>query len=400
MIPDIRPGLSVVPIWKRGIFFKPALAASLLLTSSSIGAAPFEPEPFLDENPEAKTETMPEPLVIAPHRDREFEIFRAYGRHEARTLWLKGMTQNATPLPQRPHFEEYAQFKHYTTRYSNQDTDMFLKGRYNRSRARMPEYIETWRRYPDIANPGADLANFPNSAFTLPAGRAYVEFSPFAYYGLAQGSAEQYNMEFLLRYGATDNIELRLFANGPTWTGTPYNSWSFSPLAFDTKIQLWTEKPDIHVPATGFEAYLQTQWLGNAATNGGTQPGFTFNFDQSLPWDIDLEYNIGAVRIQNYLQENEWKFSFQWALQHDFFDEDFALFVHGFVNAMTLPRLPETRTASDSPFNQLSSLEQSAVGGGFVWTVNSRLAIFGQSSAGINQYTPALISYMGFAVAF
>jgi hypothetical protein len=31
----------------------------------------------------------------------------------------------------------------------------------------------------DIRNPGPDLANFSNSAYTLPQGRAYFEFAPF-----------------------------------------------------------------------------------------------------------------------------------------------------------------------------------------------------------------------------
>ncbi|MFM8441872.1 MAG: transporter [Methylococcus sp.] len=385
---------------KLRIFLASALAVGLSLTGLSISAAPFEPEPFLAESPDPNAQAKPEPLIIAPHRDKEFEVFRAWGREQGRTQWGKGMQLDTTPPPEKPQFEDYGRFKNYTARYANQDTDAFLKGRYNRSRARLPENIETWRRFPDIANPGADLANFPNSAFTLPEGRAYLEFSPFAYYGLAEGSPEQYNMEFLIRYGLTDNIELRLFANGPAWTGNPYSSWSFSPIAFDTKIQFWTEKPDIFVPAMGLEAYLQTQWLGSSATNGGTQPGFSFNFDQSLPWDIDLEYNIGTVRTQNYLHENEWEFSFEWALQRDFFHEDLAFFAHGFINAENLPRLPKGAVTPNSPLEALSSLRQSAIGGGLVWTVNSRLAVYGQASAGLNQYTPALITFSGFAVAF
>lgn len=361
-------------------------------------AAPFEPEPLSSpELPDAPAQ----PLIIEPYRDTQFDAFRQYGRQYARNTWHRGLARDGTPPESVPHFDEYSRFKHYTNPSANIDSDYFLKGRYNRSRARLPENIEAWRLNPDIANPGPDLANFPNSAFTLPQGRVYLEFSPFTYYGLAQGSPEQYNMEFLLRYGATDNIELRVFGNGPAWTGGPYSDWSFSPLAFDTKIQLWTEKPDIYVPAAGFEAYIQTQWLGNSATNSGTQPGFTFNFDQSLPLDIDLEYNIGAIRSQNYLRENEWSLSFQWALQRDFFDGDIALFVHGFLNAMTLPRLPNVEIPpADRAFEDVSSLKQDAIGGGFVWTIDTRVAMYGQTSAGLNKYTPALISFVGFAVAF
>lgn len=273
----------------------------------------------------------------------------------------------------------------------------FFKGRYNRSRARLPENIEKWRSQIDVSNPGSDLANFPNSAFTLPQGRAYIELSPLAYYGTASGSPAQYNTEYLIRYGATDNIELRLFGNGVTWSGGASPVWGFSPIAFDTKIHLWGENEAYFLPAAGFEAYVQTEWLSsNAAFNQGTQPSFTFNFDQSLPFDIDFEYNLGTTRTQLSTGQNVWQFSFQWALQRDFLSKDFAVFIHGFYNAMTLPRLPVVVVAYDSNLHP----SQNAVGAGFVWTVNHRLQLYGQTSGGVTTFTPSIISTLGFVVAF
>lgn len=250
---------------------------------------------------------------------------------------------------------------------------------------------------PDIANPGPDLANYPNSAFTLPRGRAYVEISPFTYYGAGLATPAQYNTEYLLRYGLIDDIELRLFGNGLSWIGGSSSTWGFSPIAFDTKIHLWAEKPDYFLPAAGFEAYIQTEWLGNAAFNGGTQPSFTFNFDQSLPFDIDLEYNLGVSRFQDIAGENVWDFNFQWGLQRDLFSKDFAVFVHGFYNAATLPRVPNPRIAFSIQSNKLT---QNAIGAGFIWTVNRRLAVYGQASGGTTRFTPSLITMLGFAVAF
>ncbi len=250
---------------------------------------------------------------------------------------------------------------------------------------------------PDIANPGPDLANFPNSAFTLPRGRIYVEISPFTYYGAGPSSPAQFNTEFLLRYGATDDIELRLFGNGLSWIGGSGSTWGFSPIAFDTKIQLWTEKPDYFLPAAGFEAYLQTELLGNAAFNGGIQPSFTFNFDQSLPFDIDLEYNLGVSRIQDVTGKNVWEFNFQWGLQRDLFNKDFAVFVHGFYNAASLPRVPNPQIPSNTGGNHPA---QNAIGAGFIWTVNQRVAVYGQASGGTTLFTPSLITMLGFAVAF
>jgi len=327
-----------------------------------------------------------------------YEPFRAYGRLVARTIWDKARLKSQPELskPSAP-FSDYGQFEAYATQRAEQARETFFKGRYNRSRARLPENIERWRSEPDIANPGPDLANFPNSAFTLPQGRAYVELSPFTYYGTASTSPAQYNAEFLLRYGVTDDIELRLFGNGVSWIGGSNPTWGFSPLAFDTKIQMWTEKQDYFLPAAGFEAYIQTEWLGNAEFNGGTQPSFTFNFDQSLPFDIDLEYNLGVTRVQDANGKNDWEFSFQWGLQRDLFNKDFAVFIHGFYNAMTLPRVPNPQVTFGTKGNKFT---QNAVGAGFIWTVNRRLAVYGQTSGGTTQFTPSLISMLGFAVSF
>lgn len=349
----------------------------------------------------AETQAGPVPALDRrlpePQGADAYAPFRAYGRTEARIVWDQARQSSQPGAKEDPGFSEYRQFQSYADQRAAQAQEEFFKGRYNRSRARLPENIEQWRSQPDIGNPGPDLANFPNSAFTLPQGRAYIELSPFTYYGTADNSPAQYNAEFLLRYGVTDDIELRLFGNGVSWMGGSNATWGFSPIAFDTKIQLWTEKPDYYLPAAGFEAYLQTSWLGTAAFDGGTQPSFTFNFDQSLPFGIDLEYNLGTTRVQDAAGKNDWEFSFQWALQRDLFSKDFAVFIHGFYNAMTLPRLPNSQSVFGTNSGQM---KQNAVGAGFIWTFNRRFALYGQTSAGTTRFTPSLLSLMGFAVSF
>ena len=325
-----------------------------------------------------------------------YATFREFGRLEARSVWGRTQKPSPSPAPLPPAFDHYREFNAYAATQAKAAEEEFFKGRYNRSRARLPENIQRWREEPDIANPGPDLANFPNSAFTLPRGRAYVEISPFTFYGSADGQPTQYNAEYLLRYGLTDDVELRLFGNGVSWIGGGESSWGFAPIAFDTKIQLWTEKPDYFLPAAGFEAYLQTQWLGSAPFNSGTQPAAMLNFDQSLPFGIDFEYNLGAVRVEAADGQNVWEMSFQWALQRDLFDKDFAVFVHGFHNAMSLPRLPN----ASGPPRRYKDMTQNAVGAGFVWTANRRLAIYGQVSGGTTAVTPSTISMLGLALSF
>lgn len=277
----------------------------------------------------------------------------------------------------------------------------YRKGRYDRSLARAPENEGQWRAEPDITNPGADLANFPNSAFTLPEGRAYIEFSPATWYGGAPHTAPQYNTQFLLRYGVTDDIELRIFGNGVSWKGGRQSSDGFSPIAFDTKIHLLDEDQALMVPAIGFEAYLQTELLGSQGFDQGTTGGFTFNFDQSLPLDLDLEYNFGSSQISGSRGESFWQFNFQWALQKDIFDGDAAVFVHGFWNDMTLPRLPRRRIPDEGVFARQGNPNQvAAVGGGALWTINSRWVIWAQASGGLTHYSPSVITDVGLALAF
>ena len=329
-----------------------------------------------------------------PPKGAVSDPFRAFARQRVEEEWEE--QNKPSPQDTAATAQAHEQFRIYGSQRGEDIAEEFFKGRFNRSRARLPENVDKWRSAPDIDNPGPDLANFPNSAFTLPQGRAYVEISPFSYYGTALGSPAQYNAEFLLRYGVTDDIELRLFGNGLSWMGGSDSAWGFSPLAFDTKIQLWTEKPDYFLPAAGFEAYLQTEWLGSKTFNGGLQPSFTFNFDQSLPWDIDFEYNLGATRFQDSAGRNIWEFSFQWAFQRDLFDKDFAVFIHGFYNAASLPRIPDVQL----PYSAYKAPSQVAVGAGFVWTVNKRFAVYGQTSGGATKFTPSIISMLGFAVSF
>lgn len=296
--------------------------------------------------------------------------------------------------------------KRYSSTVSASEKQYFFIGRYDRSRARLPENVDAWRATPNIGNPGPDLANWPNSAFTLPQGRAYIEVEPLSYSaqftsGVTQPG--QYSIDFLLRYGLTDDIELRVFGNGPTWTLGNVQASNFAPLAFDTKIHVFDEHEDLMLPAMGIEAYIQTEWLGSTNTNSGTQPSINLNFDQSLPWEIDFEYNLGAVRTLesvNGLNSNAWELSFQWSLQRDFFEKQVAFFIHGYLNAPSLPRVPNPGNQSQYNLTGTYAGDQNVVGAGFIWTVNSRLAVWGQNSFGTNSASPSMLSNVGLALAF
>lgn len=382
-----RPSCFRRPQW---LFFT-ALLSGLLLVGSNAFA----------ESPPKKKLTAPQQKIREAQHELHFdyELFKAYGRALGRAAYLEGLKKDQSPPEQSPVFEHLEYFESVADHSIESAVASFHSGRFNRSSARLPDNIEKWRSEPDIDNPGADLANWPNSAFTLPQGRSYIEVSPFGYYGSSKASPQQFDMQYLLRYGILDDVELRVFGNGFTYTGGHINRWDYAPLGFDTKIQLRTEQPDSILPAIGFEAYVMTQWLGNTVTNGGTQPGFSFNFDQSLPYEIDFEYNIGAFRSLTSQGKNEWDYNFQWAFQKSFFVPSFSLFIHGYINGATIPRSP-AKNSNSYTNSGVASVNDNIVGGGFIWSLSRRLSVWGQASTGTTSADSGLLTYSGFAVAF
>jgi uncharacterized protein with beta-barrel porin domain len=287
----------------------------------------------------------------------------------------------------------------------------------------------------DIRTPGSDLANFPNSAYTLPRGGFYLEMAPYYYIGNSSLNPSLYETQVLLRYGLIDNIELRLFYYGfESQAGSSGSSPAMGsgPLVFDTKIHFWDEWKDYFIPALGFEAQILTPWLASPALSSPTQPTFSFNFDQSLPWDIAFEYNLGAGYIQNPLNPSlqTWQFMFQWAVQRDITD-NVAVFINGSYNGELLVRPQSTKTTTirvnttaqtcqvDTTQNVLDYCQSTPVtsnkkvtttipsgsidavpdivGAGLIWTLNDNLALYANAGVGTNAVSPAYQAYAGFA---
>lgn len=285
-----------------------------------------------------------------------------------------------------------------------------------------------------IRDPGADMANYPNSAFTLPAGGFYLESTPFSHTGRSASSGPSTESgQVLFRYGLIDNVELRLFY-------TPYEiqhrrigtESGSGPLAFDTKIHLWDAWEEYFIPAAGFELTIATPWLSSTAFQAPTSPGFSFNFDQDLPFDIGIEYNLGATSYEDPhdLSQSVWQFAAQWAAQRDI-TEDVAVFFNGYYNRTTLPRVSHhhtetrqetryqlvcTETAAqightvcqkmqnivNVPYSALVSVDgltdaPIVMGAGLIWTLDDHIQIFGNAAAGVTQGSPGLQAYTGFA---
>jgi hypothetical protein len=248
----------------------------------------------------------------------------------------------------------------------------------------------------NIRDPDPDTANFPNGAYTLAKGRIYIENSPASFYGPSAIAPPQYNWEYLVRYGLTDNLELRIFSNGLTSTKGKHATTGVSPLAFDFKANFWEENTRYWIPAMGLEVYIQTTF-GSPAFNSGTQPSTALLFNHTLPLGFSYEHNFGLTGNQGPLKENIYQFSYQWSLQHQVV-RDFDVFWQGFYNASALPRLRNFA---------LSNMHESAVhnpiavvtGAGAIWTVNDRLAIYGSYDVGLTKDSPTTLAFLGFAVA-
>jgi hypothetical protein len=244
-----------------------------------------------------------------------------------------------------------------------------------------PSYAETpAQTEASIQTPGPDLANFPNSAFTLPQGRAYLESSSFNYSSRTRNDdPAQYSTGYLLRYGLFDNFEVRLMSDGYTWVDDENKTNGMSPQILDVKWHVMDEQKESYLPAMGIEVSVQTDWAARALRSNWL-PALSLNFDQTLPFDIAFEYNVGFTSQENNSGKTDYQLALSWALQREVF-ADVAAFVNGYTNTA-------------------NGLTTTAVGGGLQWIPARRVAFFTNLSAGLTKTTPKFSTLVGFAVAF
>ena len=258
---------------------------------------------------------------------------------------------------------------------------------------------------PDISKPGADFGDYPNSAYTLPKGRSYLEIAPFTYLGKDRHNAASYTYNYLFRYGVTDDVELRLTGSGLTTVFDPNTTVvGFAPLIIDTKIHLWDDQMDKLIPAVSFEAFIQTN-LASPAFQSGFQPSINLNMDFPFTKDTNGEMTVGYSGVQDAVAViggerfiprlghniptltkanlNVNLFSFQWALEQQV-TEKFQVFLQGYYNG--------------DVFRQ--SAQGRVVGVGYFYQFDKRATFFNSYNAGLDPSTPNFSSQVGFAFAF
>lgn len=241
----------------------------------------------------------------------------------------------------------------------------------------------------DISMPGPDTANFPNSPFTLPKGRSYIESVPgtFTLAG-SDGTPATWSWPFMMRTGLTDSCELRIISQGPTVIGaTPTDPGvdGFAPLAFDVKVHLWGEKDWLYWPAVGVEMFVLTG-LGSRPFLVGTEPALELNVDHRLPDDWLVEWNVGCYGSGGDGIPTELSlpnFGVQWAVQKQF-TQRFSGFVQGFYNAAGIPFFPSDLV----------------VGLGCQWSLTQRLAAWTSYNWSVDDTGSPSGGISGFAYAY
>jgi len=241
----------------------------------------------------------------------------------------------------------------------------------------------------DIASPGPDTANFPNSPFTLPKGRSYIETAPGTYsLPGSDGTPGIWSWPFMMRTGLTDACELRIIGQGPTVvaaSGPDPGYDGFAPLAFDLKVHLWGDQEMLWWPSVGVELYVVTG-IASRPFQVGTEPAMELLFDHRLPGDWLLEWNVGVYGfggpgIPTALSLPD--LGMQWALQKQVTPR-FAAFAQGFYNAAGIPFFPSDLV----------------VGMGCQWNLTQRLAVYTSYNWSVDGEGSPSGGISGFAYAY
>jgi hypothetical protein len=251
----------------------------------------------------------------------------------------------------------------------------------------------------------SELSDFPNGGDVLTPGNMVVEWTPGSFTGSSDLNPSMYSSNILLRYGLVDRIEVGVFTQGVSIDWTKATHVGFSPLFFDTKIDLLEPDDVPGIESLAIQTLLQTNLLGTAEFDGGLEPIITLNADHVLPGEIHLEYNIGTMRYMNTCdpKKMDWNVTFTWSVKKQI-SEKLNIFVDGFYGSSAIPKVPgmvpvTMGQCAGIPTNLTyygRVFGENVVGTGLEWQWTSTMGTYLNIAAGTNSNSPSIMSYMGF----
>lgn len=253
----------------------------------------------------------------------------------------------------------------------------------------------------DIKDPGPDTADFPDSAFTVPPGAAYLETS--LTYASAKGPVlRDYFTATLIRVGLIQNLELRISTPGLIVENTQATTATgFGPFTIGFKAHVWDEIEESGIPALGIIGQLTTR-TGSAGFNPATvEPFLFFNFDHTLPSNMEFEWNAGIGVVEADDGDVQATGVFLWALSKEFTPK-----LTGFIQGFTIVPTAAVEGESFDPVAGAvlpavgSNQPEVVIGPGFILFASRHMALDASYNFGLTPVSPHRILRFGVAMAF
>jgi subtilase-type serine protease len=251
----------------------------------------------------------------------------------------------------------------------------------------------------------SDLSDFPNAGDVLQQGNMVVEWAPASFTGSSDLNPSMYSSNVLVRYGLLDRLEVGIYTEGVSIDWTKARHVGFSPLFFDTKIDLLEPDDVPGIESLAIQTLLQTNLLGTTEFDGGLEPIITLNADHVLPGDLHFEYNIGSMRYMNTCDPRrmDWNVTFTWSVKKKI-TEKLNIFIDGFYGSSAIPKVPGMVPVTMGQCAGVPSkltyygrvFGENVVGTGLEWEWTSSIGTYVNIAAGTNNSSPSIMSYMGF----
>lgn len=247
----------------------------------------------------------------------------------------------------------------------------------------IPDRFSGGGRLPNIREPGPDAPDFPDSPYTVPPGIVYLETS-LTLVTMDWPRLREYATATLIRIGLVEDWELRLSSPGLiVRVGPPDSTSGFGPITIGAKHHLFNGSEDECWPAVGLIMQITTRTGADAFRPGIAEPAIFCNFDHTLPWGMEFEWNAGVSLRRNEAGHSQLQAQLLFALTRPL-GEELRLFAHGFF-------FVPASSGNDAEL---------VIGPGVLWIISDRVAMDASISFGLTEESPDAIARIGVSLAF